>query len=46
MTIEEADKKLQSILYLALGNEGKQIFGQKFTKKNTTNIIKKSSGNN
>ena len=31
MRIEEADKKLRSILYLALGNEGKRIFGQKFT---------------
>ena len=32
MRIEEADKKLRSILYLALGNEGKRIFGQKITK--------------
>ena len=32
MRIEEADKKLRSIMYLALGNEGKRIFGQKFTK--------------
>ena len=32
MRIEEADKKLRSVLYLALGNEGKRIFGQKFTK--------------
>ena len=31
MRIEEADKKLLSILYLALGNEGKKIFSQKFT---------------
>ena len=30
MRLEEADKKLRSILYLALGNEGKKIFGQKF----------------
>ena len=30
--LEEADKKLRSVLYLALGNEGKRIFGQKFTK--------------
>ena len=29
---EEVDKKLRSVLYLALGNEGKRIFGQKFTK--------------
>ena len=28
---EEADKKLQLILYLALGIMGKRIFGQKFT---------------
>ena len=27
--IKEADKKLHSILYLALGNEGKRFFGQK-----------------
>ena len=32
MRIEEADKKLRSVLYLALGNKGKRIFGQKFTK--------------
>ena len=32
MRLEEADKKLRSILYLALGNEGKKIFGQKFTR--------------
>ena len=32
MRLEEADKKLRSVLYLALGNEGKRIFGQKFTK--------------
>ena len=32
MRIEETDKKLRSVLYLALGNEGKRIFGQKFTK--------------
>ena len=32
MRIEEADNKLRSIIYLALGNEGKPIFGQKFTK--------------
>ena len=38
MRIEEADKKLQSILYLALGNEGKRIFGQKFTKVKTLQI--------
>ena len=30
MRLEEADKKLRSILYLALGNEGKKNFGQKF----------------
>ena len=30
--LEEADKKLRSVLYLALGNEGKRIFGQKFSK--------------
>ena len=28
----EAYKKLRSVLYRALGNEGKRIFGQKFTK--------------
>ena len=40
MRIEEADKKLRFILYLALGNKGKQIFGQKFTKiKNTSNFL-------
>ena len=32
MRLEEADKKTQSVLYLALGNEGKRIFGQKSTK--------------
>ena len=32
MRLEEADKKFRSVLYLALGNEGKRIFGQKFTK--------------
>ena len=32
MRFEEADKKLRSILYLALGNEGKKIVGQKFTR--------------
>ena len=32
MRLEEADKKLRSVLYLALGNEGKRIVGQKFTK--------------
>ena len=30
--MEEADKKLRSILYLALGNEGKRIFCHKSTK--------------
>ena len=29
---EKTDKKFRSNLYLALGNEGKRIFGQKFTK--------------
>ena len=28
MRLEEADKKLRSILYLALGNEGKKIFAK------------------
>ena len=32
LRLEEADKKLQSVLYLALRNEGKRIFGQKVTK--------------
>ena len=32
MRFEEPDKKLRSILYLALGNEEKKIFGQKFTR--------------
>ena len=32
MRLEEEDKKLRSILYLALGYEGKKIFGQKFTR--------------
>ena len=31
MRLEEADKKLPSLFYLALGNEGKRILGQKFT---------------
>ena len=31
MRFEEADKKLRSVLYLALGNEEKKIFGQKLT---------------
>ena len=30
--LEEMDKKLRSILYLALGNEGKKTFGQNFTR--------------
>ena len=30
--LEEADKKLRSVLYLALGNEEKRIFGQKVTR--------------
>ena len=38
MRIEEADKKLRSILYLALGNEGKRIFRQKFTKVKSLQI--------
>ena len=38
MRIEEADKKLRSVLYLALGNEGKRIFGQKFTKVKVLHI--------
>ena len=38
MRIEEADKKLRSVLYLALGNEGKRIFGQKFTKVKVVQI--------
>ena len=29
---EEAENKFRSILYLALGNEEKRIFGQKFTR--------------
>ena len=41
MRLEEADKKLQSVLYLALGNEGKRIFGQKFTKVKTLQISSK-----
>ena len=32
MRLEEADKKLTSILYLALENERKKIFGKKFTR--------------
>ena len=32
LTIEEADKKLRSILHLALGNEKKRKNGQKFTR--------------
>ena len=32
MRLEEADTKLRSVLYLASGNKGKRIFGQKFTK--------------
>ena len=32
MRLAEANKKLRSVLYLKLGNEGKRIFGQKFTK--------------
>ena len=32
MRIKEAGKKVRSILYIALGNEEKRIFGQKFTK--------------
>ena len=31
MRIDEDDKKLQWILYLALENEGKRFFGPKFT---------------
>ena len=32
MRIDEDDKKLRWILYLALENEGKIFFGRKFTK--------------
>ena len=32
MRIEEVDKKFCSILFLAQGNEGTRIFGQKLTK--------------
>ena len=35
---KEADKKLRSVLYLALGNEEKRIFGQKFTQVKTLQI--------
>ena len=38
MRLEEADKKLRSVLYLALGNEGKRIFGQKPTKEKILQI--------
>ena len=31
ITIKEADQKLRPMLYLALGNKRKRIFGQKFT---------------
>ena len=42
MRLEEANKKVRSILYLALGNERKRILGQKFTKvQNTTNFIQR-----
>ena len=39
MRLEEADKKLRSVLYLALGNEGKTIFGQTFTKVKVLQIF-------
>ena len=29
--MEKSDKKIRSILYLALGNEGRLIFAQKFS---------------
>ena len=38
MRFEEADKRLRSILCLALGNEGKKIFGQKLTRVNILQI--------
>ena len=40
MRMDEVDKKLRSILYLALRNEKKRKIGQKFTKiKKTSNFI-------
>ena len=39
MRLEEADKKLRSVLYLALRNERKSIFGQKFTKVKVLQIF-------
>ena len=38
MRLEEADERLRSVLYLASGNEGKRIFGQKSTKINILQI--------
>ena len=38
MRLEEADKNFRSILYLALGNEGKKIFGRKFTRAKALQI--------
>ena len=43
MRIEEADKKLRSILCLALGNEGKRISRQKFLKVKIFQISLKES---
>ena len=47
MRIEEVDKKLCSILYLAQGNEGTRIFGQTLTKvkNNYFKLQSKSFGN-
>ena len=41
MRLEEADRKLRSILYLALGNEGMKKFGQQFTRVKVLQISSK-----
>ena len=46
LRLEEADKKLRSILYLTVGNEGKKIFGQKFTRVKVLQIPFKDSWEN
>ena len=42
--IEEADKNLRSILYLALGIKRKIVFSQKLTKKITSKFLLKILG--
>ena len=44
MRFEEADKKIRSILYLALGNEGKKISANNLGESKSSKFPSKSSG--